>query len=72
MVTFVCYHCDRTLKKSQVEKHTQCRPFAFICIDCSTTFHGQDYKAHISCVTEQEKYFGDFGKKGNKSVEPAE
>ena len=63
MVTFVCQECDRTLKKNQIERHTQCRPLAVICIDCSTTFYGQDYKAHTSCLTEQQKYFGEFAKK---------
>lgn len=53
MVTFVCAHCDVTLKKKQVEKHVygRCRPSAFICIDCHVTFRGNDYINHISCLT---------------------
>jgi hypothetical protein len=53
MVTFVCSYCDVTLKKKQVEKHAfgRCRPASFICIDCHVTFKGNDYKAHISCLT---------------------
>lgn len=32
MVTFVCYHCDKTLKKNQVDRHYCGQPGAFICI----------------------------------------
>ena len=64
MVTFVCVHCDVTLKKKQVEKHAygRCRPAAFICIDCHVTFRGNDYINHTSCLTEQEKHWGEFAK----------
>jgi cell growth-regulating nucleolar protein len=58
MVTFVCSHCDATLKKKQCEKHFSCRPTSFICIDCHVTFNGGDFKNHISCLTEQEKHWG--------------
>ena len=72
MVTFVCYHCDQTLKKNQVEKHTRCRPPAFICIDCSTTFHGSDHKAHTSCISEQDKHWGEFAKKPQQKSQAAQ
>ncbi len=64
MVTFVCSHCDVTLKKKQVEKHTfgRCRPASFICIDCHVTFQGNDFKNHISCLTEFEKHWGEYAK----------
>ena len=64
MVTFICAYCDLTLKKKQVEKHSfgSCRPPAFICIDCHKTFHGQEYKNHISCLTEFEKHWGEYAK----------
>lgn len=29
---------------------------AVTCVDCSVTFYGDDYAAHISCVSEAEKY----------------
>ena len=71
MVTFVCYYCDVTLKKKQLEPHTyQCgKPSKFICIDCHKTFEGNDYKSHISCITEEDKYFGQYAKK-NKNGQP--
>ena len=73
MVTFICEHCDKTLKKKQCEKHIrgQCSPASFICIDCSQTFRGQQYKGHVSCISEQEKHWGEFAKvkKNNKPQE---
>ena len=62
MVTFICAHCDVTLKKKQVEKHNlrRCQPPAFICIDCHKTFRGNEHKGHVSCLTEQEKHWGEF------------
>ncbi|EAR92250.1 LYAR-type C2HC zinc finger protein (macronuclear) [Tetrahymena thermophila SB210] len=64
MVTFVCHHCDQTLKKKQLDKHVfQCRrPAKFICIDCQNTFVGDEYKQHTQCMTEQEKYHGPYAK----------
>ncbi|KAL4439293.1 hypothetical protein ABPG74_016956 [Tetrahymena malaccensis] len=65
MVTFVCHHCDVTLKKKQLDKHVfQCRrPSKFICIDCQNTFVGDEYKQHTQCMTEQEKYHGPYAQK---------
>lgn len=61
MVTFVCQNCDVTLKKKQVEGHIRgCYPAAMICIDCSKTFYGNDHKAHISCISEMDKHWGDY------------
>jgi cell growth-regulating nucleolar protein len=64
MVTFVCSYCDATLKKKQLENHTygSCRPSSFICIDCHTTFNGNDYKTHTKCLTEFEKHWGEYAK----------
>ncbi|CAD8104024.1 unnamed protein product [Paramecium sonneborni] len=67
MVTFMCYHCDRTLTKPQVDKHvrTQCRkPPSLICIDCKKTFTN-DHVEHVSCLTEKQLYWGPYanGKK---------
>ena len=69
MVTFVCRHCDATLKKKQTENHSfgRCRPASFICIDCHKTFSGNDFKAHISCLTEFEKTWGEYAKPNQKS-----
>jgi cell growth-regulating nucleolar protein len=71
MVTFICQYCDQTLKKKQVEGHIRgrCSPGAIICIDCSKVFDRGDYKGHISCISEQEKHWGEFAKpKKNKKI----
>lgn len=62
MVTFVCEYCDVTLKKKQCDKHVmgRCRPASLICIDCSKTFRGDEYKSHISCISEMDKHWGQF------------
>ncbi|CAD8120634.1 unnamed protein product [Paramecium sonneborni] len=67
MVTFMCYHCDRTLTKPQVDKHvkTQCRkPPSLICIDCKKMF-SDNHVDHVSCLTEKQLYWGPYanGKK---------
>ena len=76
----MCAHCDVTLKKKQVEKHNirRCQPMAFICIDCHKTFRGNEHRSHVSCLTEQEKHWGDFAhpkhitqpKNGGKAEDP--
>jgi len=68
MVTFYCEGCGETLKKNQLEKHSfGCRG-PFTCIDCSTTFHGNDHKGHTSCMTEAEKYQGKLYKPTKKEL----
>lgn len=50
-------NCGDTLKKQKLDPHrNQCRGAQFTCLDCSTTFHGTDYRAHTSCVSEAQKY----------------
>ena len=58
MVFFVCEGCNESLKKNQVDKHAaKCRScHAVTCVDCSVTFYGNDYAAHMVCVSEAEKY----------------
>jgi cell growth-regulating nucleolar protein len=58
MVFFVCEGCNESLKKNQVDKHaSRCRScHAVTCVDCSVTFYGNDYAAHLVCVSEAEKY----------------
>lgn len=58
MVYFVCDACNESLKKNQVEKHChKCRSCKSVtCIDCSTTFYGDEYTSHNTCVSEAEKY----------------
>ncbi|KAJ3288688.1 hypothetical protein HDU79_004647 [Rhizoclosmatium sp. JEL0117] len=57
MVSFVCESCQETIKKPKLDQHKQrCYYAQFTCIDCSTTFQGNDYKTHTSCISEAEKY----------------
>lgn len=70
MVFFVCNGCGTSVKKNQVEKHQyQCRRSQHLsCVDCSKDFIGQEYKAHIKCVSEEEKYSGkDYVAKPNQN-----
>ncbi|CDR37711.1 CYFA0S01e15500g1_1 [Cyberlindnera fabianii] len=57
MVTFSCEVCNESLAKKKLDQHTQrCYGAYFTCIDCSTTFNGNDYRQHTQCITEDEKY----------------
>lgn len=65
-MVFTCNACGDALKKNQVEKHytTKCRRCEVLtCLDCNKEFWGDDYKEHIKCITEQERY-------GGKGVKP--
>lgn len=69
MVTFICENCDKTLKKNQVDRHfSQCRyPPRLVCIDCSGIFCNYTHTSHISCISEQEKTFGQYYKPPKKA-----
>ncbi|BGP57454.1 hypothetical protein JCM8202_002011 [Rhodotorula sphaerocarpa] len=57
MVSFSCESCCEILKKPKLDAHAQrCRGAQFTCIDCNTTFEGTSYRAHTSCVTEEQRY----------------
>ncbi|XP_040275041.1 cell growth-regulating nucleolar protein [Bufo bufo] len=69
MVFFTCNGCGESLKKAQVEKHlVSCRSCQCLsCIDCGKDFWGDEYKTHLKCLTEDEKYGGKaFEAKANK------
>ncbi|KAM5191822.1 cell growth-regulating nucleolar protein [Mantella aurantiaca] len=69
MVFFTCNACGESLKKGQVEKHTaHCRNCQCLsCIDCGKDFWGDDYKSHLKCISEDQKYGGKtFEAKANK------
>jgi len=68
MVVFICDGCSATLKKNQVDAHAaKCyKCVSVCCVDCNVSFFGDDYRMHTSCITESEKYEGQFGKKKNK------
>ncbi|KAI9812520.1 MAG: hypothetical protein M1832_000414, partial [Thelocarpon impressellum] len=51
--------CGDVLTKKKLDVHRgQCRGASFTCLDCMTHFHGADYRAHTSCVSEAQKYQG--------------
>ncbi|KPJ19175.1 Cell growth-regulating nucleolar protein [Papilio machaon] len=62
MVVFTCGHCGESVQKPKVEKHylTKCRNRTpnLSCMDCFKDFLGNDYDAHIKCITEEERYSG--------------
>lgn len=60
MVFFTCNACGESVKKIQVEKHVSvCRNCECLsCIDCGKDFWGDDYKSHVKCISEGQKYGG--------------
>ncbi|CAN0077752.1 unnamed protein product [Ectocarpus sp. 6 AP-2014] len=60
MVYFVCESCNETLKKAQVDRHLySCKScWGVTCVDCNFTFEGDSFRAHTSCVSEDQKYQG--------------
>lgn len=60
MVVFTCNACGESVKKAQVEKHVnKCRGCQVLsCMDCGKDFCGEDYRNHIKCITEDQKYGG--------------
>ncbi|XP_066135665.1 cell growth-regulating nucleolar protein [Saccopteryx bilineata] len=60
MVFFTCNACGESVKKIQVEKHVAvCRSCESLsCIDCGKDFWGEDYKNHVKCISENQKYGG--------------
>ncbi|OCT99344.1 cell growth-regulating nucleolar protein [Xenopus laevis] len=69
MVFFTCNACGESLKKGQVEKHRgTCRSCGCLsCIDCGKDFWGDNYKNHLKCISEDQKYGGKaFEAKANK------
>ncbi|KAM8808565.1 cell growth-regulating nucleolar protein [Eudromia elegans] len=69
MVVFTCNACGESVKKAQVEKHVSiCRSCQCLsCMDCGKDFWGDDYKDHVKCISEDQKYGGKgFEAKTNK------
>uniref|UniRef100_A0A3B1IRF5 Cell growth-regulating nucleolar protein n=1 Tax=Astyanax mexicanus TaxID=7994 RepID=A0A3B1IRF5_ASTMX len=69
MVFFTCNSCGESLKKAQIEKHVgMCRGSScFSCIDCGKDFWGEEYKNHLRCISEDQKYGGrGYEAKANK------
>jgi cell growth-regulating nucleolar protein len=77
MVSFICNHCQDTIKKPKLDKHAaQCPNASFTCIDCNKDFPGTSYRTHTSCISEAEKYqkglYKDPKVEGRKKRERAE
>lgn len=68
MVTFSCGTCNESLKKQKVEQHWfRCKNDYVTCIDCNGDFYGDEFNAHVKCVSEAERYGGvNFKGKANK------
>uniref|UniRef100_A0A7S4DDA0 Zinc finger C2H2 LYAR-type domain-containing protein n=1 Tax=Heterosigma akashiwo TaxID=2829 RepID=A0A7S4DDA0_HETAK len=62
MVFFVCDGCNETLKRNQVDTHAgRCHScYAVTCVDCNVSFPDNDYKQHMTCISEAEKYQGNL------------
>jgi len=70
MVYFTCNACGEQIKKPQVEKHytQKCRNCSVLtCIDCLKDFHGDDYKSHTACMSEEQRY----SKEGRAGWDPS-
>ena len=73
MVVFVCEGCQESVRNPSVEKHaSSCRScFVLTCVDCSVSFEGDAYRAHVTCVSEAQKYEGGLYKpKGGGKRDP--
>ncbi|KAF2185141.1 hypothetical protein K469DRAFT_577686 [Zopfia rhizophila CBS 207.26] len=63
MVSFSCENCGDVLTKKKLDGHrNQCRGASFTCLDCMVHFQGVEYRAHTSCITEDQKYQGHLYK----------
>lgn len=72
MVTFTCQKCQWTGKKKQVNTHYyRCGGEFFICIDCGKSF-ASDYEQHTSCISEEDKYHGQWSKSKTKQKNRSE
>ncbi|KGG50498.1 zinc finger, C2H2, LYAR-type protein [Mitosporidium daphniae] len=57
MVTFACDACQEIHKKAKLDAHAaKCRGARFSCLDCNTSFSGDQYRNHTTCISEAEKY----------------
>jgi len=67
MVFFVCGGCGSNMKRKQADQHRfRCKNWQFSCLDCQADFEGDSYVQHTKCITESEKYYGQFHVEKNK------
>ena len=68
--------CQETLKRNAVDKHClRCRNcWDLCCVDCNKIFQGEDFRKHVTCISEAERYQGALyrPKKGHNKVTPQE
>ncbi|KAI1820772.1 hypothetical protein F4861DRAFT_37650 [Xylaria intraflava] len=73
MVSFSCEECGDVLTKKKLDPHrNRCRGATFTCIDCMVYFPGFEYRAHTSCMTEEQKYQGALYKPKKQKPNQAE
>ncbi|KAI1761385.1 hypothetical protein GGR53DRAFT_522419 [Hypoxylon sp. FL1150] len=73
MVSFSCEACGDVLTKKKLDPHrSRCRGATFTCIDCMVHFPGTEYRAHSSCMTEEQKYQGSLYKPKRQKSNNAE
>ncbi|KAF2441250.1 hypothetical protein P171DRAFT_92683 [Karstenula rhodostoma CBS 690.94] len=73
MVSFSCEGCGDVLTKKKLDPHrNQCYGASYTCLDCMVHFDGTSYRAHTSCITEDQKYQGKLYRepKQNKKQQP--
>ncbi|KAL5523647.1 hypothetical protein ACEPAG_7820 [Sanghuangporus baumii] len=57
MVSFQCDACQDVVKKPKLDTHFYKCHASFTCVDCGKTFWTRsEWKGHISCISEAEKY----------------
>ena len=72
MVHFVCEVCQETLRKNKLDSHFQdCKRAQYTCLDCSTTFQGDSYRKHTSCISEEQKYQKNVSKDTKRKEPPS-
>ncbi|KOS19605.1 UPF0743 protein [Escovopsis weberi] len=72
MVSFSCETCGDILTKKKLDPHrSRCRGATFTCIDCMVYFPGFEYRAHTSCMSEEQKYQGALYKPKKPQQRPA-
>lgn len=72
MVNFICDGCGASLRKNKIAEHfARCRMVSVTCFDCHVSFPDDEYKAHVECKSEAERYQGKLYK-GPRAGERAE
>lgn len=73
MVVFVCDACQESVNRPKVEAHAmRCgghtSRLTLSCVDCGQQFRGEEFRTHVKCVSEDEKYQGHLYKKSGKQT----